>query len=429
MRPPRGRRPRLYPHRSPARGPPEPPQARWWSDRAAGPAPLRSGRDPRRRLFRPQGPVRPARGDRAASSTARASRSSRPCTARTSSPGGRRSTATRSGSSPTTAASCSTRSPTRPPSSSCARTRSTRRWCSCRTPRATWSGATYEQRGIIKDGAKMINAVTNSTVPHFTIQMGSSYGAGNYGMCGRAYDPRFLFTWPSVRTAIMGGPQLAGVMSIVGRQAAAASGREVDDVADEAQRRTIEDQIEAESHVFQTSSRRLRRRRDRPARHPHRPRDLPVRRPQRRSARPARLGHVPHVDGDLRTSHLRDEPHRDLADREPRRDRRPHHPDVPGDGDRHRRRLLRRRPRGGVRHRRRCRGADRRRGPGRLATSRADKFIDAAIRTAPTPSTRATASSPRTPRSPRVRRRRPRLRRTAARRDRAMGSKIVAQRT
>ena len=67
-------------------------------------------------------------------------------------------------------------------------------------------GRDYEQRGIIKDGAKMINAVTNSTVPHFTIQMGSSYGAGNYGMCGRAYDPRFLFTWPSARTAIMGGP-------------------------------------------------------------------------------------------------------------------------------------------------------------------------------------------------------------------------------
>src|SRR5581483_1275405 len=86
-------------------------------------------------------------------------------------------------------------------------------------------GTAFEQRGIIKDGAKMINAVANSAVPHITILMGASYGAGNYGMSGRAYDPRFLFSWPNAKTAVMGPEQLAGVMSIVARQAAAAAGR------------------------------------------------------------------------------------------------------------------------------------------------------------------------------------------------------------
>ena len=93
-------------------------------------------------------------------------------------------------------------------------------------------GKVYEQRGIIKDGAKMINAVTNSTVPHFTINMASSYGAGNYGMCGRSYDPRLLFTWPNSKTAIMGPEQLAGVMSIVARQAAETAGRPFDEEGD-----------------------------------------------------------------------------------------------------------------------------------------------------------------------------------------------------
>ena len=77
-------------------------------------------------------------------------------------------------------------------------------------------GTDYEQGGIIKDGAKMINAVTNSTVPHLTINMASSFGAGNYGMSGRAYDPRLLFAWPDAKLAVMGAAQLAGVMSIVG---------------------------------------------------------------------------------------------------------------------------------------------------------------------------------------------------------------------
>jgi acetyl-CoA carboxylase carboxyltransferase component len=78
-------------------------------------------------------------------------------------------------------------------------------------------GRRYEEGGIVKDGAKLINAVSNSGVPHLTVMIGASYGAGNYAMCGRAYDPRFLFTWPNHRIAVMGGEQLAGVLSIVRR--------------------------------------------------------------------------------------------------------------------------------------------------------------------------------------------------------------------
>ncbi len=116
-------------------------------------------------------------------------------------------------------------------------------------------GRDYEQAGIIKDGAKMINAVTNSTVPHLTVMMGASYGAGNYGMCGRAYGPRFLFAWPNSKMAVMGPQQLAGVLSIVARQAAAAAGRPFDEEADAKRRQEVEDQIERESHSFFNTAR------------------------------------------------------------------------------------------------------------------------------------------------------------------------------
>jgi acetyl-CoA carboxylase carboxyltransferase component len=108
-------------------------------------------------------------------------------------------------------------------------------------------GAEYEQGGIIKHGAQMINAVSNSRVPHFTVTMGASYGAGNYGMCGRAYGPRFLFTWPSAKSAVMGPAQLAGVLSIVARQAAAARGQDYDEEADAQMRGYVEAQIEEQS--------------------------------------------------------------------------------------------------------------------------------------------------------------------------------------
>jgi len=116
-------------------------------------------------------------------------------------------------------------------------------------------GKSYEQGGIIKDGAKMINAVTNSTVPHITINTAASFGAGNYGMSGRAYDPRLMFAWAGAKLAVMGATQLAGVMSIVGKASAAASGRPFDQAADDERRRGIEAQIEAESHAFFVTSR------------------------------------------------------------------------------------------------------------------------------------------------------------------------------
>ncbi|WDZ85737.1 acyl-CoA carboxylase subunit beta [Micromonospora cathayae] len=116
-------------------------------------------------------------------------------------------------------------------------------------------GTEYEQRGIIKQGAQMINAVSNSTVPHLTVNLGASYGAGNYGMCGRAYDPRFLFTWPNAKSAVMGPAQLAGVLSIVARQAAAARGREYDEDSDTAMRMMVEQQIESESGALFLSGR------------------------------------------------------------------------------------------------------------------------------------------------------------------------------
>lgn len=108
-------------------------------------------------------------------------------------------------------------------------------------------GREYEQGGIIKHGAMMINAVSNSKVPHLSVLMGASYGAGHYGMCGRAYDPRFLFAWPSAKSAVMGPQQLAGVMSIVMRESAAAKGRPYDEEQDAALRAMVEQQIEAES--------------------------------------------------------------------------------------------------------------------------------------------------------------------------------------
>ncbi|GAA1677327.1 carboxyl transferase domain-containing protein [Fodinicola feengrottensis] len=111
-------------------------------------------------------------------------------------------------------------------------------------------GKSYEQGGIIKDGAKMINAVANSEVPHITINIGASFGAGNYGMSGRAYDPRLMFAWPHSRLAVMGAQQLAGVMSIVAKNAAESTGRPFDAEADEKRRQAIEEQIERESQAM-----------------------------------------------------------------------------------------------------------------------------------------------------------------------------------
>ena len=114
-------------------------------------------------------------------------------------------------------------------------------------------GKQYEQAGIIKHGAHMINAVSNSTVPHLTLQIGGSYGAGNYGMSGYAYRPRFVFIWPNSKTAVMGPQQLAGVLSIVRRASAQARGKPFDEKQDAIIRKAVEDQIEAESLATFTS--------------------------------------------------------------------------------------------------------------------------------------------------------------------------------
>ena len=116
-------------------------------------------------------------------------------------------------------------------------------------------GRMYEEQGIIRNGAKLINAVSNSTVPAITIMMGGSYGAGNYAMCGRAYDPRFLFTWPNHRIAVMGPQQLSGVMDLIKREAAARQKLEVDEVRFTAEKQALETQITRESDPYFATAR------------------------------------------------------------------------------------------------------------------------------------------------------------------------------
>jgi 3-methylcrotonyl-CoA carboxylase beta subunit len=88
-------------------------------------------------------------------------------------------------------------------------------------------GKQYERGGIAKDGAKMVHAVANASVPKFTVILGGSFGAGNYGMCGRAYSPRFLWMWPNARISVMGGEQAAGVLTTVKRDQLARAGKEL----------------------------------------------------------------------------------------------------------------------------------------------------------------------------------------------------------
>jgi acyl-CoA carboxylase subunit beta len=116
-------------------------------------------------------------------------------------------------------------------------------------------GRDYEQGGIIKHGAHMINAVSNSTVPHIGLIIGASYGAAHYAMAGRAYAPRFLFSWPSAQSAVMGPQQLAGVLSLVARASAEGRGAEFDEEADERMRASVVAQIEAEQTALANSGR------------------------------------------------------------------------------------------------------------------------------------------------------------------------------
>lgn len=105
-------------------------------------------------------------------------------------------------------------------------------------------GTDFEQGGITKNGSKMINAVSNSTVPHITVIVGASYGAGNYGMSGRGFGTRFNFVWPTAKIAVMGPSVMAGVMSIVGRNSAKRKGIEFDEEANAVRAKAVEDAAE-----------------------------------------------------------------------------------------------------------------------------------------------------------------------------------------
>ncbi|WP_439114677.1 acyl-CoA carboxylase subunit beta [Hydrogenophaga sp.] len=114
-------------------------------------------------------------------------------------------------------------------------------------------GKDSEQGGMIKHGSKMIQAVTNATVPQITLQCGASFGAGNYGMCGRGYAPRFLFSWPNARTAVMGGEQAARTMQIVAEAGMARKGITPDPVQMQAQFEQIVNVFESQADAFYTS--------------------------------------------------------------------------------------------------------------------------------------------------------------------------------
>ncbi|MBW2315655.1 MAG: acyl-CoA carboxylase subunit beta [Deltaproteobacteria bacterium] len=114
-------------------------------------------------------------------------------------------------------------------------------------------GREFEQAGMIKKGSQLINAVTNSTVPHLTVIVGASYGAGTYAMSGRAFNNRFTFIWPSAKIAVMGGKQIAGVMSIVRRRQAERKGEPFDEEADAALREAVEEAQERGSVALEAS--------------------------------------------------------------------------------------------------------------------------------------------------------------------------------
>ena len=115
-------------------------------------------------------------------------------------------------------------------------------------------GKAAEEEGIIKHGAKLIQAVTNARVPRITFMIGASFGAGNYAMCGRGYDPDFLFAWPGHRIAVMGGDQAAGVLEIVARAGAERRGQDVDDEAMASKRDEILDHYDQTSSAFYSTS-------------------------------------------------------------------------------------------------------------------------------------------------------------------------------
>jgi acetyl-CoA carboxylase carboxyltransferase component len=116
-------------------------------------------------------------------------------------------------------------------------------------------GKQYERGGIAKDGAKMVHAVANSVVPKFTVIVGGSFGAGNYGMCGRAYDPRLLWMWPNARISVMGGEQAAGVLTTVKREQMARDNQAMTPDAEAAIRKPILEKYDSEGSPYYSTAR------------------------------------------------------------------------------------------------------------------------------------------------------------------------------
>jgi 3-methylcrotonyl-CoA carboxylase beta subunit/propionyl-CoA carboxylase len=116
-------------------------------------------------------------------------------------------------------------------------------------------GRQYERGGIAKDGAKMVHAVANSVVPKFTVIIGGSFGAGNYGMCGRAFEPRLLWMWPNARISVMGGEQAAGVLTTVKREQLARDGQTLDAAEEERIRAPILEKYEREGSPYYSTAR------------------------------------------------------------------------------------------------------------------------------------------------------------------------------
>jgi 3-methylcrotonyl-CoA carboxylase beta subunit len=116
-------------------------------------------------------------------------------------------------------------------------------------------GKEYENRGIARDGAKLVTAVACSVVPKFTVVIGGSFGAGNYGMCGRAYDPRFLWMWPNARISVMGGEQAASVLATVKRDGLEAAGQEWSDEDEQAFKDPIRAAYDEQGSAYYSTAR------------------------------------------------------------------------------------------------------------------------------------------------------------------------------
>ena len=116
-------------------------------------------------------------------------------------------------------------------------------------------GSKSEHGGIIKDGAKMVNAMANSTVPKFTVIIGNSYGAGNYAMCGKAYDPRLIIAWPTARIAVMGGDQASDVLFNLEKNRLKKMGEEISETKEKSLKKTIKDNYNNQTSPYYAASR------------------------------------------------------------------------------------------------------------------------------------------------------------------------------